>query len=237
MSQLSLFLAFLTGFSTTYGLLLLYTRGKEFPENVERDVFLSYIIGAAVGVATAVLRLSAVHSTLSGPGVISSSLLLVISPLLASLDVMPLHLYLHRKTFVGKPQALYASLSMAMGMGAMEITFKVYRLLSTPGFYETYLLPLSLLFFILSSLLIRMALGLDVGEKETRGEPFRSLILPLLVMSAFNFLMAFYQLDGTLWPMTALALILSYFYLKRVAASLMRRRRALEALERKHFKV
>lgn len=235
MAQFELFAAFVIGFLPSYGLLLFITRGKEFPPQVERDVFLSFAIGAAVGVGTAVLRLASVSSVAVGGGADLSTTLLILSPMLATLDVMPLYLYLNRKPFSGRPQALYVAISMALGVAAMEITFKTFRSLSTGGFFSTLSGPLSLGLFIISSLFIRTALGVDVGLTVTFPGTAKKYLWPVLFMALFNFLMAFYQLDPSLWPMTAIALALSLVYLRRAGERMSKMRRKLRSLERKHY--
>ena len=235
MAQFELFAAFIIGFISSYGLLLFIARGREFPPAVERDIFLSFAIGAAFGVGTAVLRLAAVSSVATGAGANLSTTFLILSPMLATLDIMPIYLYLNRKPFSGKPQAFYVSISLALGIAAMEITFKVFRNLSAEGFLSSFPGPLSLALFVLSSLLIRAALGGDVGLSVTFPGSARAYVRPFIFMTIFNFLIAFYQVDWKLWPMTALALVLSLIYLQRVGVRLSKVRRKLKILERRHY--
>jgi len=173
MAQFELFAAFIIGFLSSYGLLLFTARGKEFPPAVERDVFLSFAIGAALGVGTAVLRLAAVSSVATGAGANLSTTFLILSPMLATLD--------------------------------------------------------------LSSLLIRAALGGDVGLSITFPSSARAYVRPMLFMTIFNFLIAFYQVDWNLWPMTAITLVLSLIYLQRIGVRLSKLRRKMRLLEKKHY--
>jgi len=202
--RLAMFLASLLSLVPSFGLLTLSTWWYERKMD-EKDLNITFIIGIFIGVLVVVFHLFLANDE-------DALSLIVPFSFLASLsEVLLYHVYVNRKKLRDRTDSPFMAFSFALGISGAYLLFTTGRYF-VQGIENPQEL-LGLVLFAMAVPLARSGTALLYSRERARGRSLvGSLILPTLVLGAFNVFSLLYLLGNTyLWTFSIGAIVVGIF--------------------------
>lgn len=189
-SSMALFIGSIFGILPTLGLMLLLSHPYE-KHFEDKDVFLAYIIGFALGVLLAVGHIFLVTGSIGTSSPIGALLTGALFALLTSLMIGSV---INRKRYFGLPKARIGGLGVGLGIATALISFKIF--IDVNAFFEdeaaNYNFYMKLALYLVSTIAICAAGGMCMGDEVAKSR-FKIGLLKTLGLNMFFYPLLFFH--------------------------------------------